>query len=161
MRADDRRDHAQRAGFSLTSDRDARGGALGLVAPGDIDPVGIVALGQPRAVDHMHLDLLIGAAQAHDAVARHRMAAFGQVERDAGGQPLDRDRGLVWIGAARVVALAPPDPGIKASITSESVMRRRAIASISAALVGQLQPLQRGTDRAGGERGGKCDRISS
>ena len=97
VRADDRGEHAQRTGLVLYHHRDARGGALGLVAPGYVDPGGLVVrtvgkFTQHRALDRMHLDPGIGTAHADDAVAGHRVAAFGEFIGDARRQPLDRDR---------------------------------------------------------------------
>src|SRR3546814_17730783 len=43
-------------------------------------------------VDRMDLDARAFAAEADDAVAGNGVAAFGEVERDARGEALDRDR---------------------------------------------------------------------
>ena len=61
---------------------------------------------------------------------------------------------------ARAVAL-PPDPGINASITSGSVMRRRAIASISAASSVSFNRFSAAPIAPEASGAGRCDRISS
>ena len=54
-----------------------------------------IPLGERVAADHVDLDPLALAAQADDAVAGDRVAAFGEVEGDARGQALDRDGGAL------------------------------------------------------------------
>ena len=54
------------------------------VAPGQIDPVIIDPACQFEAVDRVHQHGLALAADADDAISRHRVAARGQFEGDAG-----------------------------------------------------------------------------
>ena len=103
-------------------------------APGQIDPVGIDAVGQAVAADHVDLDPLAFAAQADDAVAGDRVAAFGELEGDARRQSLDRDGGALRRRLAR--RPLPAEPGISASITCTSSTRFSAIASISSSSSG-------------------------
>jgi hypothetical protein len=134
---------------------DPRGAALGLVAPGEIDPVLLVGIGQADAVDAVDLDRLAGAAHADDAVAGHRAAILGEMEGDAGGEALDVDR--VRSASASCSSSPSVEPGITASITCASVNLRRAIASISAVVL-ELEALERVAQRfarrgwAGGAR---------
>ena len=92
-----------------------------LVAPGEVDPVGVDAARRAVAADDVDLDPLVLAAQADDAVARDRVAAFGELEGDARGQALDRDGGAL---RRRLDAVAwSAEPGISASITATSSIR--------------------------------------
>ena len=75
--------------------RQPRGAAVRSVAPGQVEPVGVDPAGELVAADDMDLDPLVLAAQPDDAVARDRVAAGGEVEGDARGQPLDRDGGAL------------------------------------------------------------------
>ena len=54
-----------------------------LVAPGEVEPVGIDPAGKLVAADDMDLDAFVLAAQADDAVAGNRVAAGGEVIGDA------------------------------------------------------------------------------
>src|ERR1700712_1560542 len=80
MAAQDAGDDGERAGLVLDDDRKAGGAAVRLIAPGEIDPVGVDAVGKPLAADHVDLDPLALAPEADDAVAGNRVAAFGKLE---------------------------------------------------------------------------------
>ena len=95
LRPQDARHGAERARNVAQDHRDARRAAVRAFAPGQVEPVGVDPAGQRVAADDMDLDLLVLAAQADDAVAGDRVAAGGEVISDAGGQPLDRDRGAL------------------------------------------------------------------
>ena len=83
---------AERTGDIAEDHREARGAAVRALAPREVEPVGVDSAGQRVAADDVHLDLLVLAAQADDAVAGNRVAALGEVIGDARRQPLDRDR---------------------------------------------------------------------
>ena len=89
---EDARHFGERARFVEDDDAQARIAALAVFLPPKVDPVGIDPVGEPRAIDDMHLDPLAGARQADDPVAGNGMAAIGKLIGDAGGQPRDRHR---------------------------------------------------------------------
>ena len=116
---------ASAPGSFLHHHRQPRGAAVRFVAPGEIDPVGVDPVGQALAADRVDLDPLALAAQADDAVARDRVAAFGELERHAGRQPLDRDRGALRQRLDRRPcrssrAPAPPSPRRRRSASARS-----------------------------------------
>ena len=119
--AQDTRDDGKRPRLVLDHDRQPGGAAVRFVSPGEIDPIGVDPGRETVAADRMDLDLLILAAQPDDPVARDRVAAFGELEGDAGR-----------CGGGFTPSL-PVDPGTSASITATSVTRFIAIASIRAA----------------------------
>ena len=88
-------DRGERTGLVLDDDLQSGGAALGLAVPAQIDPVVVLARLQRAAVDGVDLDRLAGAADADDAVARHRVAAFAQIIGNARRQATDRDRGML------------------------------------------------------------------
>src|SRR3546814_8010475 len=61
-----------------------RRSARGFAFPTQVHPVGVNSAFQGFAVYGVHLNALTGVAQAHDAIARNRMAAFAQLQRYAG-----------------------------------------------------------------------------
>ena len=85
LAAHDPRHLAERAGDVAQDDAQPRGAAVALVAPGEVEPVGVDSAGQLVAADDVDLDALVLAAQADDAVAGDRVAAVGEVEGDARG----------------------------------------------------------------------------
>ena len=102
----------------------------------------------------MHLDALVLTPQSDDPVARNRVAAAGQAEGNARGQPLDRDRLALGGGARRDVG------------PRRSRHQRLHHRLVGQALAGdrhhqrvgilQLQFLDRPAERFGGQRGGQA-----
>src|SRR5688572_32463921 len=88
-------DDGERAGLVLDDDAQPRRAAVRFVAPGEVDPVGVDAVGKAVAADHMDLDLGPFAPEADDSVAGDRVAALRQIVGYAWGQALDRDGGLL------------------------------------------------------------------
>src|SRR4051812_32365589 len=74
MIAEDAGNDGKRARLVLDNDGQAGRTAIGLVAPGEIDPIRIHPVGQALAADDVDLDPLALAPEADDAVARNRMA---------------------------------------------------------------------------------------
>ena len=98
--------------------------------------------------------LLALAPQADDPVARDRVAAFGELEGDAGRQALDRDGGALRRRLER--RRWSVEPGISASITATSSIRLQRDRLHQRLVVGQMQPPQRLGDRLPAERGGQA-----
>src|SRR3546814_10425230 len=65
LRADDRREDAERAGPVLDLDADPRGAAFRIFAPCEIDPIDVLAVDEPVAIDAMHLDPLPRQPEPH------------------------------------------------------------------------------------------------
>ena len=102
--AQDARHGAERARNVAQDHRQACGAAVRAFAPGEVEPVGIDAAGQGVAADHVNLDFLVLASQAHDSVAGDRMAALGEVVGDSRSETLDRDRLALADRARRDIA---------------------------------------------------------
>ena len=99
---------AKRSGHVANDDRQSRCAAVRTFAPGQIEPVGVDPAGERVATDDMDLDLLVLATKPDDPVAGDRVAALSEMVGDAGGQSLDRNRGLLRQRPRSDVAARPP-----------------------------------------------------
>ncbi len=160
--ADDRAGLAEHAGRVEDGGRAACAcetvSSLGLRRPLQVAPevVAVLELGEPRAVDRVHDEpLAAGLSDADDAVARHRLAAFGRsaARRLASARRRGRRAGrrrrprCLRRAAALALARSPSGPGRRASSTWPGVTRPRPTASKSSVLGGGGEPLERRPQR--------------
>ena len=107
-------------------------------------------LSQPIDMD---LDPLALAAQADDPVAGDRMAAFGELEGDARGQPLDRDGGALRRRLDAVLGRRARHQRLHHRDVVDPLQRDRLHQRL---VIGQMQPAQRLGDRLPAERRGQA-----